>query len=109
MTNKKTFWSFLWNNPRCHVALGLAGAGALFFYIGSANLYLAGLLLVPGAVLALLLWRREIRTHALKGKSHTGESGYLSRREAHRWRSRDKCVVVYDPALPSKSVWIGQP
>ena len=46
------------------------------------------------------------RDHA--GRSHSGVSGYLSPKEAQRWRSRDQGIVVYDPAQPSNSVWIGK-
>jgi len=53
-------------------------------------------------------WVISYRYHDHEGKPHTGESGYLSRRAADRWRSGDKCVVVYDPARPSNSVWIGK-
>jgi hypothetical protein len=52
-------------------------------------------------------WVSTYRYHDHEGKPHTGD-GYLSRREAQPWRSGDDCVVVYDPAQPSSSVWVGK-
>jgi len=53
-------------------------------------------------------WIVSYRYSDRSGRSYSGDSGYLSRREAARWRSRDKCVIVYDPERPEKSVWIGR-
>lgn len=52
-------------------------------------------------------WVISYRYRDHTGQSHTGASGYLSRKEAQRWRSRDKCAIIYDPAQPWQSVWVG--
>ena len=54
-------------------------------------------------------WIISYRYGDKSGRVHSGESGYLSRREAARWRTRDSCLIIYDPARPDASVWIGKP
>ncbi len=39
------------------------------------------------------------------GASYHGESGFLARHEATRWRSGDRCPVLFDPGNPESSVW----
>jgi hypothetical protein len=53
-------------------------------------------------------WVVSYRYRDDKGMVHTGDSGYLSRKEAAKWRFRDKCVILCDSEHPEKSVWIGR-
>jgi hypothetical protein len=54
-------------------------------------------------------WIVSYRYTGRNGRFHYGDSGYLSRKEAADWRTRDECVVLVDHEEPWKSVWIGKP
>jgi len=54
-------------------------------------------------------WTISYRYRDKSGRVHNGESGYLSRKEAARWRTRDSCLIIYDSERPEASVWIGKP
>jgi hypothetical protein len=54
-------------------------------------------------------WIISYRYSDMNGRVNSGESAYLSGREAARWRTRDSCLIVYDPERPESSVWIGKP
>jgi protein-S-isoprenylcysteine O-methyltransferase Ste14 len=53
-------------------------------------------------------WEITYRYDDAAGQEHYGRSGYLSKREGRRWRTRDKGVVIYDPARPDQNVWAGK-
>jgi len=43
----------------------------------------------------------------LHGRSHEGESGYLSWEEVSRWKEGDTGAVRFDPERPAASHWVG--
>lgn len=53
-------------------------------------------------------WIVTYRYRDAGGELHDGESGYLSRRQASRWRCRDRCLILCDPERPELSVWLGR-
>jgi hypothetical protein len=53
-------------------------------------------------------WIVSYRYTDRQQKDRSGESGYLSRREASTCRVGDECVIRYDPEKPASSVWIGR-
>ena len=44
-----------------------------------------------------------------RGKTHEGESGYLSPQEAAEWKTGDRGKVLYDKEQPDQHVWVGRP
>jgi hypothetical protein len=104
VSNKVAAFSSLWRNLRCRTGLFFACAGILFFFLGGKDLlkdptdqfalstiYIGCLFLVPGAVLALVTWRRElmalgltsaataIRGHVVSVKKDWLSQGYVLR------------------------------
>jgi hypothetical protein len=54
------------------------------------------------------LWHVRYTYEDLHGAAHRGESGYLESEDAQSYRIGETVYVLYDPASPASSAWLGR-